>query len=98
MPERQHPLIEPDVRFARIRLSDHLHRTADAGAGRGAVNEAEPPVQQGSREGARPAGPHPMFAPEVDTDPITDELVEGAERGRAVAEVEGPRPSPGPRG
>jgi hypothetical protein len=28
----QHPLIEPDVRFSRIRLSEHLHREADAGA------------------------------------------------------------------
>jgi len=37
VPERQHPLIEPDVRFARIRLSDHLHRMADAGALGGAV-------------------------------------------------------------
>jgi hypothetical protein len=36
MPERQHPLIEPDVRFSRIRLSEHLHRTADAGAAHGA--------------------------------------------------------------
>jgi hypothetical protein len=37
VPERQHPLIEPDVRFTRIRLSDHLHRMADAGALGGAV-------------------------------------------------------------
>jgi hypothetical protein len=37
VPKRQHPLIEPDVRFARIRLSDHLHRMADAGALGGAV-------------------------------------------------------------
>ena len=37
VPERQHPLIEPDVRFARIRLSDHLHRKADARAVHGAV-------------------------------------------------------------
>ena len=37
-PERQHPLIEPDVRVARSRLSDHLHRTADAGAVHGAVS------------------------------------------------------------
>ena len=37
MLERQHPLIEPDVRFARIRLSDDLHRKADAGAFGGAV-------------------------------------------------------------
>jgi hypothetical protein len=37
VPERQHPLIEPDVRFARIRLSDHLHREADARAVHGAV-------------------------------------------------------------
>jgi hypothetical protein len=32
----QHPLIEPDVRFSRIRLSEHLHREADAGAWYGA--------------------------------------------------------------
>jgi hypothetical protein len=25
----QHPLIEPDVRFSRIRLSEHLHREAE---------------------------------------------------------------------
>ncbi|HYR02862.1 MAG TPA: hypothetical protein VES58_05915 [Syntrophobacteria bacterium] len=39
VPERQHPLIEPDVRFAPIRLSDHLHRQADAGAFHGAVGD-----------------------------------------------------------
>jgi hypothetical protein len=32
----QYPLIEPDVRFSRIRLSEHLHRTADAGGDHGA--------------------------------------------------------------
>ena len=31
MLDLQHPLIEPDVRFSRIRLSEHLHREADAG-------------------------------------------------------------------
>jgi hypothetical protein len=33
----QYPLIEPDVRFSRIRLSEHLHRTADAGGDHGAL-------------------------------------------------------------
>jgi len=32
----QHPLIEPDVRFARIRLSGHLHRRACVGEAQGA--------------------------------------------------------------
>jgi hypothetical protein len=27
----QHPLIEPDVRFSRIRLAEHLHRPACVG-------------------------------------------------------------------
>jgi len=36
MLDLQHPLIEPDVRFSRIRLSEHLHREADAGAWDGA--------------------------------------------------------------
>jgi hypothetical protein len=32
----QYPLIEPDVRFARIRLSGHLHRMACIGVVQGA--------------------------------------------------------------
>jgi len=36
MVRRQYPLIEPDVRFARIRLSGHLHRPACVGGVQGA--------------------------------------------------------------
>ena len=36
MSKAQHPLIEPDVRFSRIRLSGHLHRRACVGVVQGA--------------------------------------------------------------
>jgi hypothetical protein len=48
MPERQHPLIEPDVRFSRIRFSDHLHRQADAGVFHGAASHPVTPFNSDS--------------------------------------------------
>ncbi len=36
MSKAQRPLIEPDVRFSRIRLSGHLHRRACVGGVQGA--------------------------------------------------------------
>jgi hypothetical protein len=95
----QHPLIEPDVRFSRIRLSEHLRRRADAGAGYGTPGSRKrpsPPVQERVGEGPVPRRLDPVLAPEVDADPLTDEPPEAAERAAAVKKSGSSRPSRGP--